>query len=90
MYEAVRTGGEPYFPTWYRWGYGWPLGRGYKELTEEEVKLVEQNLQFINKDSKIIQNSSFFQICPDTQTVVFKAQPEIYCFPFAKKTEVFG
>ena len=44
MYEAVRTGGEPYFPTWYRWGYGWPLGRGYKELTEEEVKLVEQKL----------------------------------------------
>ena len=44
MYEAVRTGGEPYFPTWYRWGYGWPLGRGYQELTEEEVKLVEQKL----------------------------------------------
>ena len=44
MYEAVRTGGEPYFPTRYRWGYGWPLGRGYKELTEEEVKLVEQKL----------------------------------------------
>ena len=44
MYEAVRTGGRPYFPTWYRWGYGWPLGRGYKELTEEEVKLVEQKL----------------------------------------------
>ena len=29
MYEAVRTGGGPHLPTWYRWGYGWPLGRGY-------------------------------------------------------------
>ena len=25
MYQAVRTGGEPYFPTWYRWGYGLAL-----------------------------------------------------------------
>ena len=32
MYEAVRAGGA-YFPTWYRWGYGWPIGRGYKALT---------------------------------------------------------
>ena len=34
MYEAVRAGGEPHFPAWYRWGYGWPIGRGYKELTK--------------------------------------------------------
>ena len=38
MYEAVRAGGEPHFPTWYRWGYGWPIGRGYKELTLSEKK----------------------------------------------------
>lgn len=44
MYEAVRVGGEPYFPTWYRWGYGWPIGRGYKELTKSEKALVQEKL----------------------------------------------
>ena len=45
MYEAVRAGGGPYFPTWYRWGYGWPQGRGYKALTEAEQTLVELKLR---------------------------------------------
>ena len=45
MYEAVRAGGAPYFPTWYRWGYGWPLGRGYKALNPQEEKLAEQKLE---------------------------------------------
>ena len=45
MYEAVRAGGAPHFPTWYRWGYGWPIGRGYKALTPEEEQLVEQKLE---------------------------------------------
>ena len=44
MYEAVRVGGEPYFPTWYRWGYGWPIGRGYKKLTEKEMVMVKLKL----------------------------------------------
>ena len=50
MYQAVRTGGEPYFPTWYRWGYGWPLGRGYRALSPVEKKMVNQKLEsFLNK-----------------------------------------
>ena len=44
MYEAVRAGGSPHFPTWYRWGYGWPQGRGYKALTEEEKVLAKRKL----------------------------------------------
>jgi hypothetical protein len=44
MYEAVRAGGSPHFPTWYRWGYGWPKGRGYQALTETEKTLVEKKL----------------------------------------------
>ncbi len=48
MYQAVRTGGEPYYPTWYRWGYGWPLGRGYKKLSVEELELVEKKLEDYN------------------------------------------
>ena len=38
MYGGVRVGGSPVFSTWYRWGYGWKYGRGYKPLTEEEQK----------------------------------------------------
>ena len=44
MYQAVRVGGSPHFPTWYRWGYGWPVGRGYQKLSEEELLLVDQKL----------------------------------------------
>ncbi len=45
MYNGVRLGGSPYFPTWYRWGYGWDLGRQYKGLTPEENKLADKMLQ---------------------------------------------
>ncbi len=44
MYDGVRLGGSPAFPTWYRWGYGWGYGRGYQALTEDEQKLVGQTL----------------------------------------------
>jgi hypothetical protein len=44
MYLAVTVGGSPYFPAWYRWGYGWPYGRGYKELTADELRLVAAEL----------------------------------------------
>jgi hypothetical protein len=42
MYLGVRTGGHPVFPTWYRWGYGWKYGRGYKPLTEQELRQVRE------------------------------------------------
>lgn len=41
MLAGVRVGGSPYFPTTFRWGYGWPYPRGYGALTEEESKQVE-------------------------------------------------
>ncbi len=41
MFEGVRAGGIPYLPAPWRWGYGWPYLRGYKPLTEEEIKLIE-------------------------------------------------
>ena len=44
MYQTVRVGGSPHFPTWYRWGYGWPAGRGYKNCPEQELLLVDQKL----------------------------------------------
>lgn len=41
MLAGVRVGGSPFWPTRYRWGYGWPywdgfLPRGYRDLSEEE------------------------------------------------------
>jgi len=36
MLLGVRAGGSPYFPSHFRWGYGWPYPRGYKALSEEE------------------------------------------------------
>lgn len=44
MYDGVRVGGSPVFPTWYRWGYGWKYGRGYKPLTEAEQTQVASKL----------------------------------------------
>lgn len=47
MLAGVRVGGTPYLPTSFRWGYGWPYFRGYKEVTEAEEKeikaLIKQN-----------------------------------------------
>jgi protein tyrosine phosphatase (PTP) superfamily phosphohydrolase (DUF442 family) len=36
MLIGVRIGGSPYWPTSYRWGYGWPWSRGYEALTAAE------------------------------------------------------
>ncbi len=41
MLAGVRVGGTPYLPTPFRWGYGWPYPRGYKELSEQELQQVE-------------------------------------------------
>lgn len=53
MHLGVRLGGEPYFPTWYRWGYGWPYLRGYQALSEQEHEQVKQRMfelqQLINE-----------------------------------------
>ncbi|MEJ2202176.1 MAG: dual specificity protein phosphatase family protein [Desulfuromonadaceae bacterium] len=45
MYLGVRGGGQPIFPSWYRWGYGWPYGRGYQALDEEEQQQVALELE---------------------------------------------
>ena len=45
MRIGVRVGGSPFFPTEFRWGYGWPYPRGYGELTEEEKRQVDKQLK---------------------------------------------
>ena len=41
MLAGVRVGGSPFFPTKFRWGYGWPYGRGYQKLSKEEKEFAE-------------------------------------------------
>jgi hypothetical protein len=51
MYLGVRAGGGPHINTPFRWGYGWPYGRGYKALTEGEsvsVKALEDEYRAKN------------------------------------------
>jgi hypothetical protein len=53
MYEAVRLGGSPVFLNWYRWGYGWPYGRGYEPLTDrEQVEARERLAEYRLKNPK--------------------------------------
>lgn len=44
MLVGVRIGGSPYWPTPFRWGYGWPTMRGYQALTAEEREQAAQRL----------------------------------------------
>ena len=45
MLAGVRIGGSPYFPTWYRWGYGWPYQRGYAALNPQEKRQIQREVQ---------------------------------------------
>ncbi len=42
MLAGVRVGGSPYWPTRFRWGYGWPYTHGYRALTPEEIEQVRR------------------------------------------------
>ena len=41
MLAGVKVGGNPYLPTPFRWGYGWPYPRDFKALTEEELEQIK-------------------------------------------------
>lgn len=45
MYFGVIIGGLPIYPVWYRWGYGWPYGRGFQILNQFEKQQVEIKLK---------------------------------------------
>ncbi|MFY8350521.1 hypothetical protein AAEU29_08320 [Pseudoalteromonas sp. SSM20] len=44
MLAGVRVGGSPFFPTTFRWGYGWPYPKLYGELSKEEMAQVTAHL----------------------------------------------
>ncbi|MCG9760934.1 MULTISPECIES: hypothetical protein [Pseudoalteromonas] len=52
MLAGVRLGGLPYFPTPFRWGYGWSYPRRYAELTAEEIEQVNKHMAKLALDKK--------------------------------------
>jgi len=49
MLRGVRAGGSPHLPTPYRWGYGWPFGRAYRALTQDEWTQVQKQLDALQQ-----------------------------------------
>ncbi len=41
--------GTPAFPTSFRWGYGWPAGRGYGPLTPAERRAADAALAEVRR-----------------------------------------
>lgn len=41
MLAGVRVGGSPFFPTTFRWGYGWKYPRMYGPLTDKELQQIK-------------------------------------------------
>jgi len=58
MLAGVRVGGSPYFPTPYRWGYGWPYSRGYKPLSKDEKLEVNDKLDHL----KLLINNLYVEL----------------------------
>jgi len=44
MLAGVRVGGAPWWPTRFRWGYGWPWPRSYRALSDAEREQVRRRL----------------------------------------------
>jgi hypothetical protein len=61
MLAGVRVGGSPYYPTTYRWGYGWPYPRGYKALSKTEKQQVKDRLTML----ELMMNSLLDEIQSD-------------------------
>ncbi|MDH5408943.1 MAG: FAD-binding oxidoreductase [Gammaproteobacteria bacterium] len=45
MLAGVRVGGSPYFPTTFRWGYGWSYPRTYQPLSKDEKQQVREKIK---------------------------------------------
>ena len=48
MLAGVRVGGSPFFPTRFRWGYGWSYPKFYGALTPKEL----ERIKFHNLDAR--------------------------------------
>ena len=58
MHIGVQLGGGPLYPTWYRWGYGWPYARSYGALTNGEQQQVQKRLAELVPDDSLPKDPS--------------------------------
>ena len=42
MLAGVRVGGSPFWPTRFRWGYGWSYPHFYGELSKKELEQINE------------------------------------------------
>ena len=49
IWFGVRIGGSAYWPTPFRWSYGWPYTRGYQALNLAEQAVAQEKLQQYNQ-----------------------------------------
>ena len=42
MLAGVNFGGSPFWPTTFRWGYGWPYSRGYQTLSSTDIRDIQE------------------------------------------------
>ena len=56
MLAGVRMGGSPYTPTPFRWGYGWPYGRFYQALNQQEQQQVLGNANRFSRLLLLVSN----------------------------------
>jgi len=55
MLGGVRIGGSPFWPTPYRWGYGWPGLRGYKPVSANERAQIKRRLEELEQNELLHQ-----------------------------------
>lgn len=55
MLGGVRIGGSPFWPTPYRWGYGWPGLRGYKPVSANERAEIKRRLEELEQNELLHQ-----------------------------------
>lgn len=73
MLAGVRVGGSPYFPTTFRWGYGWPFPRLYKPLTEDEQLKINFQIQAM-QESDI---STYCQVATENTSLTATEQIQL-------------
>jgi hypothetical protein len=51
VHDLAYWRGGPHLPTSYRWGYGWPVGTPYRQLTPDEDSLASSLVRdYLAKD----------------------------------------
>lgn len=54
MLAGVRVGGSAYWPTSFRWGYGWNYERKYQKLSKDELVKAKELLKAYDKSQEEI------------------------------------